>query len=491
MVFLIWVSAASPDHSPVLFSILLSSSFPPSLPPSPPFLSLYLVISLHFPLFPSPSCHSADESTDVFGEGVLKAPGKLVKGAEVEKSPSDKRSYRALTLPNGLRVLLASDPNTNKAAAALDVHVGHFSDPDNIPGMAHFCEHMLFLGTEKYPTEGALEKFLSVHGGSSNAYTDTEDTNYFFDVNEDSLEGALDIFSQFFVSPLFTASGVERELNAIESEHSKNLQTDSWRINQVGKTRGNQAHPYAKFGTGNKYTLKENTAAEGINLREKLLEFHDKYYSANQMTLAVCGKEDLDTLQKMVVSRFSSVPNTNRPTPEVAWQGKILPFDSEAYKTIYNVVPVADSKDIYLAWIMPFTSAEDRLAKTVGKPQFPVSSVIGYEGKGSLLSYLKDKKGWITSLGAAEFDNMRDFDIYGLAISLTKEGFKHREEIVETIFAYINKMKKEGIPDYINKDLMEVCVFVVAPPPTCACHGGDAFWVMKLWIDFVQVLCSG
>jgi secreted Zn-dependent insulinase-like peptidase len=60
---------------------------------------------------------------------------------------------------------------------------------------------------------------------------------------------------------------------------------------------------------------------------------------------------------------------------------------------------------------------------------------------------------------------MRDFDIYGLAVSLTKEGFKHREEIVETIFAYINKMKKEGIPDYINKDLMEVCVCVLLLRP--------------------------
>lgn len=384
------------------------------------------------------------------------APGKLTMGPPVEKSPADLRSYRALTLPNGLRVLLASDPTTNKAAAALDVHVGHFSDPENVAGLAHFCEHMLFLGTEKYPQEGALEKFLSVHGGSSNAYTDTEDTNFFFDVNEDSLESALDIFSQFFVAPLFTASATDRELNAIESEHSKNLQTDSWRINQVGKLRGNQAHPFHKFGTGNRYTLKDATKEEGINLRDELLAYHKRYYSANQMTLVVCGKEDLDALQKMVVSRFSAVPNADRATPEVEWQGKIEPFGAEASKTVFNIVPVQDTREIYLAWILPFKSANERLDKAIGKPQYAVSSILGYEGKGSLLSYLKDTKGWVTSLGASEFDSVRDFDIYGMSVTLTTEGQKVKDAVVETIFAYIDKLKKEGIPDYIGKDLMEL-----------------------------------
>ena len=45
-----------------------------------------------------------------------------------------------------LQVLLVSDETTDKSAAALDVHIGHMSDPNNLPGLAHFCEHMLFLG---------------------------------------------------------------------------------------------------------------------------------------------------------------------------------------------------------------------------------------------------------------------------------------------------------------------------------------------------------
>ena len=161
-----------------------------------------------------------------------RAPGKLVvlPPDAVQKSPADSKTYRAMTLPNGLRVLLTSDPAADAAAAALNVHVGHFSDPEAIPGLAHFCEHMLFLGTAKYPREGELETYLSRNAGRSNAFTGNEETCYYFSVNQDALKGALDIFASFFVAPLFAAAGVEREINAVNSENAKNLNTDSWRI---------------------------------------------------------------------------------------------------------------------------------------------------------------------------------------------------------------------------------------------------------------------
>jgi len=103
---------------------------------------------------------------------------EIVRPTEVLKRALDERDYKALTLDNGMRVLLVSDPKSSRSAAALDVHVGYFSDPTNLPGLAHFCEHMSFLGTKKYPEEEEFSSFLSSNGGSSNAYTDAEDTVY-------------------------------------------------------------------------------------------------------------------------------------------------------------------------------------------------------------------------------------------------------------------------------------------------------------------------
>lgn len=67
----------------------------------------------------------------------------------MEKPLLDDRSYRVIKLANQLEVLLIHDPTTNKAAAAMDVNVGSFSDPEDMPGTAHAVEHFLFMGTEK------------------------------------------------------------------------------------------------------------------------------------------------------------------------------------------------------------------------------------------------------------------------------------------------------------------------------------------------------
>lgn len=209
----------------------------------------------------------------------------------VESSEQDERQYEARTLPNGLSVLLISDPATEKASAAIDVRVGHLSDPDAVPGLAHFLEHMLFLGTSKFPDENEYNSYLNQHAGSSNAFTDMESTNFYFDVGAEYLSGALDRFSQFFISPLFNQSATDREMNAVDSEHNKNLQNDHWRFFQLSKALCRSDHPFSKFGSGNLQTLRDMPKKAGIDLREELLSFHERYYSANVMKLAVLGKE--------------------------------------------------------------------------------------------------------------------------------------------------------------------------------------------------------
>lgn len=169
------------------------------------------------------------------------------------------------------------------------------SDPDDLPGLAHFCEHMLFLGTEKYPQENDYHMYLSHNGGLCNAATHFDHTTYYFDVTPEKLEGALDRFAQFFITPLFTETLTELELNAIHSEHEKNIASDTWRVDQLDKSSADPSHPFSKFGTGHRETLDTIPKQKSINVRDKLLEFHKKYYSANIMSLCVLGKGKIIT----------------------------------------------------------------------------------------------------------------------------------------------------------------------------------------------------
>ena len=195
----------------------------------------------------------------------------------VNKSAIDHRTYQVLCLENQLRVLLISDPNTNISAAAMDVAVGSFSDPPEVQGLAHFCEHMLFLGTQKYPDEDAYSSFLSTHGGYDNAFTSTQETNYYFSVQADYLEQALDRFAQFFIAPLFSPGAVSKESHAVNAEHEKNLQSDEWRLWQLLKHVSNPSHPFSRFATGNLETL------NNPDILNYLHNYYTSHYSANQV----------------------------------------------------------------------------------------------------------------------------------------------------------------------------------------------------------------
>ncbi|KAM9727441.1 insulin-degrading enzyme isoform 2-T2 [Menidia menidia] len=369
--------------------------------------------------------------------------------SDIIRSPEDKRVYRGLQFTNGLHAMLISDPTTDKSSAALDVQIGSLSDPQNISGLAHFCEHMLFLGTEKYPKENEYSQFLSEHAGSSNAFTSGEHTNYYFDVSHEHLQGALDRFAQFFLCPLFDESCKDREVNAVDSEHEKNLMNDAWRLFQLEKATGNPNHPFSKFGTGNKLTLETRPSKDGIDIRQELLKFHSTYYSANLMGLCVLGRESLDELTSMVVKLFGEVENKNVPVPEFPEH----PFQEEHLRQFYKVVPIKDIRNLYVTFPIP-----DLQKYYKSNPGHYLGHLIGHEGPGSLLSELKSK-GWVNTLVGGQKEGAKGFMFFIINVDLTEEGLLHVEDIIFHMFQYIQKLRTEGPQEWVFeecKDLSKV-----------------------------------
>ncbi|XP_071071874.1 insulin-degrading enzyme isoform X6 [Dasypus novemcinctus] len=326
-------------------------------------------------------------------------------GNHIIKSPEDKREYRGLELANGIKVLLISDPTTDKSSAALDVHIGSLSDPTNIAGLSHFCEHMLFLGTKKYPKENEYSQFLSEHAGSSNAFTSGEHTNYYFDVSHEHLEGALDRFAQFFLCPLFDESCKDREVNAVDSEHEKNVMNDAWRLFQLEKATGNPKHPFSKFGT-----------------------------------------ESLDDLTDLVVKLFSEVENKNVPLPEFSEH----PFQEEHLRQLYKVVPIKDIRNLYVTFPIP-----DLQKYYKSNPGHYLGHLIGHEGPGSLLSELKSK-GWVNTLVGGQKEGARGFMFFIINVDLTEEGLLHVEDIILHMFQYIEKLRAEGPQEWVFQECKDL-----------------------------------
>ena len=123
--------------------------------------------------------------------------------ASINKAPSDTREYATFTLKNGIEVVTVSDKNLATSAATLSVGVGQFQDPDDAQGIAHYLEHMIFMGSKKYKKPNEYMQFISENGGSTNAFTATEQTTYLFSINSDKFEAGLDRLSAAIKAPIF------------------------------------------------------------------------------------------------------------------------------------------------------------------------------------------------------------------------------------------------------------------------------------------------
>ncbi|XP_077261777.1 insulin-degrading enzyme-like isoform X7 [Temnothorax americanus] len=263
---------------------------------------------------------------------------------------NDPRLYRGLVLTNKMRIFLISDPSTDISFASMNVNAGYMRDSDDLPGLAHLCEHILLLGTEEYPEQNNYLEYLKQNGGSCNAVTALNSTFYSFYINSKKLEGALNRLAQFFIAPLFRETLIEKEINgSIDAEYKEYLTRHGRRFIQLEKLSAKPDQPYSKFGTGNGESLSKIPKEKNINVRNRLLEFYNTYYSANIMSLCIHGKESLDDLANMVVERFRNVENKKVELPMYSE----YPFKDENFNTIWYYVPIHDITDLVISFALP------------------------------------------------------------------------------------------------------------------------------------------
>ena len=261
---------------------------------------------------------------------------------------------------------------------------------------------------------------------------------------EPPLYGALDRFAQFFVSPLFLSETLDRELKAVDSENKKNLQSDNWRLSQLSKSLSNPKHPYHHFSTGNLQTLQDEPRKRGVEIRDEFIAFHDKHYSANRMKLVVLGKEPLDQLEDWVAELFSDVLNKN--LPQNRWD-EVQPYSQKEALIQVFAKPVMDSRmlEIYFPY-----QDEEELYRT--HPSRYLSHLIGHEGPGSILSYIK-AKGWANSLSAGAMPICPGSAVFSISIRLTADGLKQYQKIVETVFLYIALLQQTMPQQWIVEEI--------------------------------------
>lgn len=349
------------------------------------------------------------------------------------KSPSMQNVKRLkIKLDNGLEAYIVSDPDARKSGAALSVGVGYNNEPFEHVGMAHFVEHMLFMGTKKYPVEKEYHDFIDSHGGRANAYTSGDRTVYFYEIDNNHMTEAMDRFSSFFVEPLFQESGLERESSAVDQEFQYRANIDGVRMMMVENSLLDERSHAHIWRCGNKESLKNITRAEMLN-------WYQANYSANIMKLAVYSSLPMEELVKNVDQDFSQIENKNVAIEPL--KGPVSKTENLG-KMIY-VEPLKDLKQMEITWEMPSKYARDLDYHTADL----VSYVLGDESPKSLATYLKDK-GYIHSLHCGHGALSKEVCFFSIDLNLTQEGLDHKEQVIADCYEAIHTLSKNGIPRY-------------------------------------------
>ena len=369
-----------------------------------------------------------------------------VFSAQAEKitlRENESRNVDYLQLKNGLRVLLIQDEKATKAAVSLDVYVGSGEDPMEFQGLAHFLEHMLFLGSKKFPKVDEFGDFVAGHGGSHNAFTSLKHTNYFFDVDANHLAGALDRFSSMISQPLLDSKYIEREINAVHSEFTSRFKNEFRRQRDVMRELIPVGHPLSRFPTGNLDTLNREDKKE---LRKALVDFYQKYYHTGNMALVVNSPLPYKESRELVESLFANLKKdkkTDYTSHRSLFEKDLLP----------SRVFLQPNKEIRsLTMMFPLVSEKNDLYQ---KPLNYIGHIIGHEGKGSLLSELK-ALGWATGLSAGKSFEWRGGEAFSVTIQLTEKGSDKIEQIETRVLNRIDLIKTRGVDKWRYRELKDI-----------------------------------
>ncbi|WP_104202300.1 insulinase family protein [Billgrantia saliphila] len=349
---------------------------------------------------------------------------------------------RSLELANGLSVLLVADADAELAAAAVSVGAGSAHEPTDLAGLAHLLEHMLFLGSDRYPAEDDFATYVQGHGGRYNATTQIDQTRYFFEIPPGQLDGALDRLARFFVAPRLDAAAIARERKVIDAEYHARREDEEQGVLGVIKQVLDPQHPASRFFAGNRDTL----AGDPEALRQALVAFHHRYYGAANLRLAVVANLPVDTLEQLVRHRFADVPGRPACTPPV-WPALLPP----ARLPLRLALERREGHELRLCFPVPAPAEDEAPAAWE-----VLSRLLTYRGAGGLYAWLRER-GWLNDIDASMLLDTAPQGLYQIRFGLTVDGGYHAQAVAAALFAYLRRIGIEGIAEwrYREQRLME------------------------------------
>lgn len=292
----------------------------------------------------------------------------------IETSINDKRNIKGFELENKIKAILISDPDINISSCSIAVGAGYLHD--EYPGTAHFLEHLLFMGNEKYPEQNDYHSYIQINGGYDNAFTADVMTCYYLALETSFLKKGIEMLSWFFRAPLLNEAHISSEMEIIDSEHNKNILSDSWIMDDIFKNFIKDNSKYRKFGTGNLKSLNKIT-------KQDIVDFYNKYYTTDNLFVCIVDSKNINQMIDEYLLYFQAIPTK-------LIENNIERFKKDKLELVKNNLIIFNSSSDYL--IVNYYIILDAEETNLTEYQLThfINYLIGTEYKDSLGYYLKE-----------------------------------------------------------------------------------------------------
>ncbi len=433
-----------------------------------------------------------------------------------EYTPPGLYEVEYYQLPNGLHVLLKERHQARSVSYRVVVNVGQADYPCGLKETPHFLEHLLFTGTSVY-TEPELDDLVEEHGGSWNAFTHEESTDYELDIFSLYASLGLEILYEIITDSQITQENVDRSRDIIHREAGgRPSLVESW-YRELGLGRSGSGLAHEKLVEGTSYVCSQIETADDIS-RSDILEAYERYYVASNMTLIVVGDFDSVVMKNQIESTFGAIKQGERnhrqlqdPVPvtdQLTLTSTLSPFvDSEALVGVAYASGGSRSPDYYPRWFIE-KYLSDRLFK-----KLRLEEGLSYSAEVDTSSYSNvdvwyayadtelDAIDEVTGLIQQEIDQLVREPIGDEELSLVKskllmliaQGYESNSEMADYYTASLHEIEKQGalvreeeeINALTSTDIQRVAKEIFSERPPIVFHDRPTITYTQLAVSLV------
>lgn len=358
---------------------------------------------------------------------------------QLKKASTDNKNYKLNKVAEEINLLQVTDAESQYFAIAFLLKTGSFNDPDDCPGLAHLFEHCLFTGSKHFSKDNQLTHYLDQHHGQVNAWTSPEQTVFYMKVHQAAADKALEMLLDMLLNPLFSLEGIVKESQAIDAEFNNKRTEEQRRIQEVIKETCNPLHPFSGFSVGNKATFEPFTTQE---LQQKLRQWHSTWLTSSNLQICTFSGVDSTATQDRLCAALAAIPAQPK-TPDT---DALPPLYTET--ELQKIIFIRSHKQ-HLRLMLTFPLQQQHL-HLQEKYDALVSHLMGYEGAGSLLHFLKQQK-WATQLISGPGLTGSNFTDFNVNIELTETGLENMESVIQSVILFKNMLLSSDLKRHFEE----------------------------------------